>query len=52
MTCNYWRANKIQCCALWDVVTYCLAGSLGSLKQVEERNLDIPDCWVQERRKK
>lgn len=46
MTCKYWRANKNPCCVLWDVVSYCLAGSLDSLEEIEKRNLEIPDCWI------
>lgn len=46
MICKYWRENKRECCALWSVVSYCLAGSLNDIKAIEERNIELPDCWV------
>ena len=44
MACKYWRENESQCCALWDVVSYCLAGSLKNIEEIEERNIELPDC--------
>lgn len=48
MTCKHYTGNKDCPCALWDVIRYCRQATMTE-DEIDEANLELPDCYVQDR---